>query len=89
MNLNKSGNSQYIGTTEAAKLLGVTRVTIFNRIKRGQIEAIKIGRNYVIDKRTLGDIFQEMTEADRKKVDVAVDKVFKEYGNVLKRLGTE
>lgn len=89
MNLNKSDNSQYIGTTEAANLLGVSRVTIFNRIKRGQIEAIKIGRNYVIDKRTLGDIFQEMTEADRKKVDVAVDKVFKEYGNVLKRLGTE
>ncbi len=86
---NQDDSRHYLSTSEVAKLLGVSRVTIFNRIKNGQIEAVKIGRNYIVDKRKLGEIFQEISDADRKTVDSAVDRVFKEYGNVLKRLGTE
>lgn len=41
----------YISTTEAAKLLEVSTVTIFNMIKDGRIKAQKVGRNYIINKK--------------------------------------
>ncbi len=78
-----------ISTTEAAKILGVSRVTVFQRIKRGEIEATKVGRSYAIDPKNLGDIYQEVTPAAKKKISKAVNKVFDQYGEVLRRLGKE
>ena len=78
-----------IGTSEAAKLLGISRVAVFKKIKKGEIEAVKVGRNYVIDRRSLGDIYQDMTPAARKKITRIADKVVRDYGDVLKRLGRE
>lgn len=43
-------------TTELAKLLGISRIAVFNRIKKGAIKAQKIGRNFIIFKKDLGDI---------------------------------
>lgn len=37
-----------ISITEAAKLLNVTRVTLFKWLKGGKVEAIKIGRHWKI-----------------------------------------
>ena len=56
--------TDYISTTEAAKILKVTPVTVFNMIKDGRIQAIKVGRNYIIDKNTL----QENFIAEYKKI---------------------
>jgi len=78
-----------ISTTEAARILGISRVAVFKRIKNGQIPAIKVGRNYVIDRRDLGDIFQEITPASKNEINKAVDRTIKEYGEVLQRLGKE
>ncbi|MFQ5992863.1 MAG: helix-turn-helix domain-containing protein, partial [Nitrospiraceae bacterium] len=39
---------KYITIPELAKLLGVSRIAIYNRVKKGQIPATKIGRTYVI-----------------------------------------
>jgi excisionase family DNA binding protein len=78
-----------IGTTEAAKILGISRVAVFKRIKKGQIKAIKVGRNYVIDKQDLGDIYQKITPEAEIKIDATVDRIVKEYGEALKRLGRE
>lgn len=74
---------------QAAELLGVSTVTVWKRIKKGQIQAQKIGPMYVIDKRGLSDIYQEILPSDEKKIDKAVDKVIKDYGETLKRLGRE
>lgn len=41
-------NEQFLSTKEAAKLLGISPVAVFKRIKSGSIPAIKVGRNYVI-----------------------------------------
>jgi len=41
-------NKKYISTSEVAKLLGISRVAVFNRIKKGKLNAIKIGRNFAI-----------------------------------------
>ena len=45
MNKQSAYLKKYLSTTEVAKLLEVSRVTVFNRIKSGEIKAEKIGRN--------------------------------------------
>lgn len=42
-------------TAELAKLLGISRIAVFNKIKKGDIKAQKIGRNFVIFKKDIGD----------------------------------
>ena len=78
-----------IGTSEAARIMGISRVAVFKKIKKGDIVASKVGRNYVIDRRELGDIYQDITPAARAKIDRAVNRTVQEYGDVLKRLGEE
>ncbi len=55
-----------IGTTEAAQILGISRIAVFKKIQKGQIEAYKVGRNYVIDRRSLSDV--EVRSRTRQKV---------------------
>lgn len=45
--------NDFISTTQAAEILKVTPVTIFNMIQDGRIKAVKVGRNYIIDRSTL------------------------------------
>ncbi len=56
--------NHYISTTQAAKILHVTPVTVFNMIRDGRIQATKVGRNYIIDRSTL----QENFIRDLKKI---------------------
>jgi len=81
---------RYITIPELARLLGVSRIAIYNRVKKGQIPAIKIGRNYVIADKTMTEILgKKTTEEGKKRIDVAVDRTVREYGEVLKLLGKE
>jgi excisionase family DNA binding protein len=82
-------NENYISTVEAAQLLGISRVAVFRKIKKGEIKAIKIGRNYVIDRRSLGGIYQDLTKEQERKVARGVEKVVKDFGEALRRLGSE
>ncbi|MCX6789568.1 MAG: helix-turn-helix domain-containing protein [Candidatus Gribaldobacteria bacterium] len=47
---------EFYTTKELAELIGVSRVAVFNRIKKGDIKAQKMGRNFVIFKKDIGDI---------------------------------
>ena len=76
-----------ISTKEAAEILGISTVAVWKRIQKRQIQAFKVGRAYVVDRRSLGNIYQEMSTDDKKKIEKAVDKVVKDYGSTLKRLG--
>ena len=82
---------KYITVPELAKLLGVSRIAIYNRVKKGQIPAIKIGRNYVITDQTIEDILRkdDLTRKRKKRIDAAVHKTVREYGDVLKQLSKE
>ncbi len=91
---------KYITIPEMAKLLGVSRIAIYNRVKKGQIPAKKIGRTYVITDETVADILgrevtakekklREVTAKKKKLIDAAVDRTVREYGEVLKLLGKE
>jgi excisionase family DNA binding protein len=83
-------NKNTLSTKELAKLLGVSRVAIFKKIQKGEIRAEKIGRNFVIDKKSLPEILGSvLTEAKKKKIEDAVKKTVKEYGETLKLLGQE
>ncbi|MCE5251855.1 helix-turn-helix domain-containing protein [bacterium] len=81
---------EYITVPELARLLGVSRIAIYNRVKKGQIPATKAGRNYIITDRTVRDILgREVTPKGKKRIDAAVLKTVREYGEVLKLLGRE
>lgn len=38
----------FIGTTEAAELLGITRQAVLKRIRTGTLAAVRYGRNYLV-----------------------------------------
>jgi len=49
-------------TAELAELLGVSRIAVFKRIKSGSIKATKVGRNFVIFKKDVGEFEALLSE---------------------------
>ena len=81
---------EYITIPQLAKFLGISRIAVFKKVKKGQIEAIRIGRNYAIPKKYIaGIIGSTLKEEEKNQIDRAVKKTVKEYGEVLKLLGKE
>ncbi|MBU1255895.1 helix-turn-helix domain-containing protein [Patescibacteria group bacterium] len=81
-------NKKFLTTTELAKLLGISRIAVFKKIKKGEIKAEKIGRNFVIHKKDLGIILGKvLSKKDKLEIEKAVKKVIKEYGETLRLLG--
>ena len=62
----------YYTTQELAKLLGISRVAVFKRIKSGEIKAVPAGRNYLIPKESLPEEIKKLIEKERKE---AVEEV--------------
>lgn len=80
----------FLSTTELAKMLGISRVAVFKKIKKGQIKATKRGRNFIIHKKDLGNVLGNvLTPEDKKEIDKAVSRTVKEYGETLELLGRE
>ena len=83
-------NNQYISIQEMANILGISRIAVYKKVKKGQIKAIKIGRSFAIPKKYVDNILgKTLDENDKKQIDRAVKKTVKEYGEVLKLLGRE
>jgi excisionase family DNA binding protein len=81
---------KYVTIPELAKMLGLSRVAVFKRVKKGEIKAIKIGKTYGIPKGNLGVIFGKVLGEDEKKgIDRAVKRTISEYGQTLKLLGKD
>lgn len=84
----------HISVAELAKMLGISRVAVFNRIKKGQIPAEKIGRSFAISMEDVDEIVQgisskNLTEDQKEVIKKAVEKTVKEYGETLRLLGKE
>ncbi len=80
----------YITLPELAKILGITRIAVYKRVKKGQLPAEKIGKLYVIPKKYIDTILGEaLSDSDKKEIDTAVRKTVRDYGEVLKLLGKE
>ncbi len=88
------GKKSFVSVAELAKVLGISRVAVFKRIKKGQIPAEKVGRSYVIaaaaaDEIVRGKGSQVLTAEKKEVIRKAVKKVVSEYGETLKLLGKE
>lgn len=83
-------SNHFLSTSELAKMLGISRVAVFQKIKAGQIKAVKVGRNYLIDVKDVFDILDGELSPDRKKeIESAVRRVITEYGETLRLLAKE
>jgi excisionase family DNA binding protein len=80
----------YLTVSQLAEILGISRIAVHKKIKKGEISAKKIGNFYVIPKSYISEIFGRTVSAHWKKIiEKAVHKAVKEYGEVLIKLGNE
>ena len=83
-------DKRFLSTAEVALLLGISRQAVFKKIKAGDIKAEKIGRNFVVDKNELAGVLRKvLTDKEKQKIEKAVDKTIRDYGETLKLLGKE
>lgn len=81
---------KYVTVRELADLLGVSRITIYKRVKKGLIPATKIGKTYLITDQAVAEVLgKKVTEEGKARIDAAVHRTVQEYGEVLKQLGKE
>ena len=83
---------QYLTVPELARILGISRIAVYKKVKKGQIHAIRIGRNFAIPtdyiKSHIADIEQTLRAEDELlQTKELMQKAFKDYGEVFKRLG--
>ena len=82
----------FFSTPEVAKLLKISRVAVFQKIKNGVVKAEKVGRNYLIPREEIEqylDGSKKLTEEEKVEVKRAVDRAIKEYGQAIRMLGRE
>lgn len=81
---------KFITIPQLAKLLGLSRIEVYRKVRKGQIPAIRIGRNYAISDRDVAHILgKKMSSKDKSQISAAIKKAVKDYGEVLKRLSRE
>jgi len=71
------GKKAYITIPELARILGISRVAVYKKVRKGQIKAAKIGRAYAIPGKYVTDILgQALNQQDGKQMNrnVAVRK---------------
>lgn len=79
-----------LSTAEVAKLLGISRIAVFKKIKSGEIKSEKVGRNFVISQEDLHEAIGVVLGENKKKIiEESVKKTVKEYGEALRLLGKE
>jgi excisionase family DNA binding protein len=81
---------KFITIPELAKVLGLSRIAIFKKVKNGEIKATKIGRNYAIPIETLNLLLgKSLSRSEKKEIDFAVKRTVSEYGQALRLLGKD
>lgn len=82
-------NRDVITIKELAKLLGISRIAVFKKVKKGEIKAIKIGKTYAIPMEDLPILGTSVSAQRKKQIEAAVARTVREYGQTLKLLGKE
>ena len=81
--------SNYLSLKEAADILGISRVAVFKKVKKGEIKAERIGRSFAVKKSEISGIFsKKLEDKDKKEIDRAIEKTIDEYGEALKQIGS-
>lgn len=68
-------NRDYISTSEAAKVLGVSRITVWNKIEQRKLWATKVGHSYMIRRGDLAKVAEELIA--RRHRQKPVDEILK------------
>ncbi len=86
----KEEKSKYITIPQLARILGISRIAVYKKVKKGQIKAMRAGKIYLIPRASILNILgKALGEEEKYQIDKAVRKTVKEYGEVLKLLGGE
>jgi excisionase family DNA binding protein len=79
---------KYFSVSELAKILGISRVAVFKKIKKEEIKAERFGRFWLIKDEELKNILgKTLTPAQKRFIENAVAKTVNEYGETLRLLG--
>jgi excisionase family DNA binding protein len=55
-------------TPEVAKILGMSRIAVFKKIKTGKLKAMKVGKGYVVAKTDLMEHYRLKLKKAQKKM---------------------
>ncbi len=90
MNRLDNQNNNFLTVKQLADILGISRIAVFNKIKKGQLIALKVGKTYLISKDQLvGIIDNNLSEEEKIKIKKGVSMVINDYSETLKMLGKE
>ena len=90
MNKRTDLNKDFLTVKELADILGISRVAVFNKVKKGQILAKKIGKTYLISKDQLSGVIDDnLSESIKTDIKKGVAKAIHDYGETLRMLGKE
>jgi len=86
--------SEYLSIAQVAKILRISRVAVYKKVKKGIIPAMKVGKFYAIPRENIIKRVQKikghvLNDEEKDKIKMAVMKTINDYGEVLKRLGEE
>lgn len=78
---------RYMTVPEVANRLGISRISVYKKIKSGQIAAERVGRSFLIPSQEAHALISGgLTVWDKRRVRATVKRVVREYGPVLERL---
>ena len=81
---------EHITIPQLARMLRLSRIEVYRKVKKGQIKAVRAGRVYLIADSDAANILgKELSGECKQRLDRGVEKVVKEYGELLKKLGRE
>ncbi|MCK9554863.1 helix-turn-helix domain-containing protein [bacterium] len=81
---------KYLSIPEVAKLLGISRIAVYKKVKKGQIQAEKIGRAYAVPREIISSILGDsLDDRAKKEINEVVEATMNEYGETLRLLGKE
>ena len=85
-----SKKREYLTIPQLAKILGISRIAVYRKVKKGQIKAERIGRIYAIPrKKVLGNTEKKLTKKDKRLIETVVRKAVREYGETFRLLGQD
>jgi len=83
-------NKPYYSLAETGRFLGISRIAVYHKVKKGELEAVRIGRSWAVPAAALEYFLgRSLRETDKRELDTAVKRVVSEYGDVLEKLGRE
>ena len=81
---------KYITVPQLAKILNISRSTVFKWVQSGKIQATKVGGTWIIDDPELAGILEgKVTKKQEQEIRAVVLRAVKQYGELFKRLSKE